>query len=222
MERDSTNITLINLQVDWGEPSIYIQSSWWLLGILLLITLIGCLLWYKKARKNFSIHEMSVDISSKPKMTFKVKRSSENLYIANRIYLELVTRKAALPFEEDNDVIIEVYNSWYTLFKTIRDEIKNVPGDYLKSHDSTDALMGLTINILNNGLRPHLTNYQAKFRKWHTNEIEKSENNLLSPQEIQKKYPDYDELVNDLKNVNQILIGYSIELKKLIKGKANA
>ena len=61
-------------------------------------------------------------------MTFKVKRNTENLFIANRIYLELVTRKAALPFDEDNDVIVEVYDSWYTLFSTIREEIKNVPG----------------------------------------------------------------------------------------------
>jgi hypothetical protein len=222
MEKDSTNITLINLQVDWGEPSIYIQSSWWLLGILFIILLIGYLLWYRKVRDNFSIHEMSVDISSKPKMSFKVRRSSENLYIANRIYLELVTRKAAIPFEEDNDVIVEIYNSWYALFTTIRDEIKSVPGDYLKSHDPTDALIGLTINILNNGLRPHLTKFQAKFRKWYAYEIEKTENNSKSPQEIQKTYPEYEELVNDLRMVNQILIGYSNELKKLIKGKTNA
>jgi hypothetical protein len=218
MEKDSTNITLIDFQVNLNEPSIYIQSSWWLLGIIILIILIGYILWYRKVRGNFLIHEMSVDISSKPKVSFKVKRSSENLYIANRIYLELITRKAVLPFEEDNDVIIEIYNSWYTLFTTIRNEIKNVSGDYLKSHDTTDALIGLTVNILNDGLRPHLTMYQAKFRKWYSNESEKSENNLLSPQEIQQKHPNYEELIEDLRNVNQILIGYSEELKKLIKG----
>jgi hypothetical protein len=218
MEKDSTNITLIDFQVNLNEPSIYIQSSWWLLGIIILIILIGYILWYRKVRGNFLIHEMSVDISSKPKVSFKVKRSSENLYIANRIYLELITRKAVLPFEEDNDVIIEIYNSWYTLFTTIRNEIKNVSGDYLKSHDTTDALIGLTVNILNDGLRPHLTMYQAKFRKWYSNESEKSENNLLSPQEIQQKHPNYEELIKDLRNVNQILIGYSEELKKLIKG----
>jgi len=222
METDSTIVKIIHLEIDWAQPSIFLHTSWWLLGASLTVFLIGLAVWYYKLRKNFGVHEMSVDISSKPKMSFKVKRNSENLYIANRIYLELITRKAALPFDDNDDVIVEVYNSWYKLFTTIRDEIKNVPGEYLKSHDPTDALIGLTINILNDGLRPHLTRYQAKFRKWYSQELEKEGSKGLSPQEVQKKYPEYDDLIINLKEVNQVLIGYAEELKKLIKGKTNA
>lgn len=215
---DNETITLINFEIDWSKPTILIETNWWILIPILIIALIVYLIWLYKIKNNYSVHEMGVDISAKPKMTFKVKRNTENLYIANRIYLELITRKAALPFDENDDVISEVYDSWYELFKIIRNEIKNVPGEYLISHNPTEELIGLTIRILNEGLRNHLTKYQARFRKWYRIESEKDENKSLSPQQIQEKYPEYDNLITDLKSVNAILIDYSDELKKLIKG----
>ena len=53
---------------------------------------------------------------------------------------------------------------------------------------------------MNIGMRPHLTKWQAKFRKWYTLELEKEENNKLTPQELQRKYPEYDQLISDLKS----------------------
>ena len=217
MENEITT-TLINFEVDWSKPTILIELNWWVLCPIIIISVIGYLIWFYKIKQKFSVHELSVDISAKPKMTFKVKRNTENLFIANRIYLELVTRKAALPFDEDDDVIVEVYDSWYTLFSTIREEIKNVPGEYLKSHNPTEELIGLTVNILNDGLRDHLTKYQARFRKWYKIESKKTKNQTLSPQDLQKQYTDYSNMITDLKAVNTILLNYSDELKKLIKG----
>ena len=162
---------------------------------------------------------LEVEISGTPKAVFKVERNHENLYIANRIYIELTTRKAAIPIDENNDSIEEIYDSWYNLFGIIRDEIKTVPGKYLKDHDPTSALIGLTRKILNEGLRPHLTEHQAKFRKWIEREKVKKENENLSPQEIQAKYPDFANLVVSMKAVNLILANYANELDKLIKGK---
>ena len=152
-------------------------------------------------------------------MVFKVERNHDNLYIANRIHIELTTRKAAILIDENNDSIEEIYDSWYKLFNIIRDEIKTVPGKYLKDHDPTKALIGLTRKILNKGLRPHLTEHQAKFRKWLENAKEEEINKRLSPQELQKKYPDFDNLVTSMKDVNLILANYANELDKLIKGK---
>jgi len=162
---------------------------------------------------------MEVEISGTPKMTFKVERNHENLFIANRIYIELTTRKAAIPIDENNDSIEEIYDSWYVLFGIIRDEIKTVPGKYLIDHDPTKALIGLTRKILNDGLRPHLTEHQAKFRKWLENAKEEEVNKKLSPQDIQRQYPDFENLVKSMKEVNLILADYAKELDKLIKGK---
>jgi hypothetical protein len=218
MRNEIKKTTIINFEIDWSKPTIFIESNWWVLGPIIILTIICYLIWFYRIKQNFSVHELSVDISTKPRMTFKVKRNTENLFIANRIYLELITRKAALPIDEENDVIVEVYNSWYKLFTTIREEIKNVPGEYLKSHNATEELIGLTVNILNDGLRNHLTKYQARFRKWYKIESDKPENSSFSPQDLQKQYPDYSNLITDLKAVNTILISYSNELKKLIKG----
>ena len=210
---------IIRISFNYAKPSIAFETSWVILAVIALILLILLIIYSKWVKKHFRVHELEIGIPGLPRSTFKVKRNSENLYIANRIYIELTTRKAAIQIDEENDVISEVYNSWYDLFKIIREEIKSVPGDFLKSHDPTDALIGLSTKILNEGLRPHLTEYQADFRMWYNHELEKEENNSLAPQQIQKKYPKYSQLIASMKIVNQTLADYANELKKLIKGK---
>lgn len=217
--KDTTSIhEIIRLTFDSGQPSFTIASDWIFLAIIIaLIILIFILKKYYLKWSNWQYLE--VEISGTPKMTFKIERNHENLYIANRIFIELTTRKAAIQLDEENDSIEEIYDSWYDLFGIIRDEIKTVPGKYLKDHDPTKALIGLTRKILNNGLRPHLTEHQAKFRKWIENAKVEECNKKLSPQELQKKYPDFENLVISMKTVNLILANYAKELDKLIKGK---
>lgn len=126
--------------------------------------------------------------------------------IAFQSWVEMNTRKIGLPLDEENDVIVEVYNSWYAFFGKIRENIKKMPGQKLRS--SIDLIETLT-NVLNTSLRGHLTKWQARFRRWYNEEIEKEENKSLSPQEIQKKYPEYDNLLADMKKT----IEHMIELK---------
>ncbi len=216
MNSDNTTIEVIRISIDSSKPALAIESNWYLIGVVLLLFLILLFVWRKYLSQKLNIYDMEVEISGSPKASFKVQRNDENLFIANRIYIELTTRKAAIPIDEENDVIEEVYDSWYKLFGLIRDEIKTLPGRYLKSHDPTIALIGLTTKILNEGLRPHLTEHQAKFRKWY--EQEKAKNESISPQELQRRYPDYVNLIASMKQVNQTLIQYSNELNKLIRG----
>mgnify|MGYP000600314324 CR=1 FL=1 len=146
---------------------------------------------------------------------FEVERNHHNLEIAHKILIELITRKAAIPIEEDKDVITEVYDSWYALFCTTRDEIKLISGELLK-HPKSKALVEMATDVLNKGLRPHLTEYQARFRRWYGVELEKEENIGLSPQKVQRKFSDYDELIASIEQVNELLIQYANELKKFI------
>lgn len=216
MSTDNTTIEVIRLSIDSSKPALTVESNWYLMGVVLLLFLILLFVWRKYLSQKFNIYDMEVEISGSPKASFKVQRNDENLFIANRIYIELTTRKAAIPIDEENDVIEEIYNSWYKLFGIIRDEIKTVPGCYLKSHDPTIALIGLSTKILNEGLRPHLTEHQAKFRKWYDQEKAKNEN--INPQELQRRYPDYVNLIASMKQVNQTLLQYSNELNKLLRG----
>lgn len=214
---DTTNTEIIRVYFT-NKPSLTIESDWLIISICLLFLIVAFLI-NKYFPKWFNWHEMEVEISGSPKLKYKVKRNSDNLYIANRIHIELTTRKAAIPIDEKNDFIIEIYDSWYKLFNNIRDEIKNVPGNYLKDHDPTTALIGLTKKILNDALRPHLTEYQVKFRKWYEKAEKLEENKDLTPQEIQAKYPDFGNLVESMKGVNKTLMDYANELDKLVKGK---
>ena len=178
----------------------------WLIILLILLAVLLLLFFGKK-----TIRKLQSALPNESKITvktglvdfdFPIKRSYENIQIANRIYIELVTRKAALPIDEDKDVIDEIYTSWYTLFKIIREEIKNIPGENITANSSARELIQLTIEILNKGLRPHLTKYQADFKRWYSVEILKDENKNISPQEVQKKYRDFIELIKSMKVSN--------------------
>jgi hypothetical protein len=218
MKDSSITHEIIRINYNLDKPSLTFESDWIIIGLIFGIIIMYIIL-RRYVSKFYKWQSMDVEISGTPKMTFKVERNYENLYIANRIYIELTTRKAAIPIDERNDNIEEIYDSWYHLFGIIRDEIKTVPGKYLKNHDPTKALIGLTRKILNDGLRPHLTEYQAKFRKWLELAKKEPKNKDLSPQDLQRNYPDFDELVTSMKGVNLILANYANELDKLIKGK---
>ena len=131
--------------------------------------------------------------------------------LANEVWIELSTRKIALPFDEENDVIIEVYNSWYEVFKRFREILKELP---INNNKEVEKLSSLILKILNEELRGHLTKWQARFRKWY-----KENKNTIDedPQEIQKKYPQYEELIKDLKRVNNNMIIFTEELDKIRK-----
>ncbi|MBI1961131.1 MAG: hypothetical protein HYS45_00330, partial [Parcubacteria group bacterium] len=108
-----------------------------------------------------------------------------------------------------------VYNSWYQLFSEMRSLIKEIPAGHLK-RGNTKKLVDILVDSLNKGMRPHLTKWQAKFRRWYEAELKKERNNDKTPQEIQKQYPFYNDMVQDLMLVNQQLVAYTVEIKKLI------
>lgn len=149
-------------------------------------------------------------------MRFKPNRKDKE--IAYQLWVELSTRKLGIPLDMDNDVIYEVYNSWYEFFKITRKSLKEFPVSKLENEVSTE-IIDIAIGVLNGDLRKHLTKWQAKFRHWYNIEKNKEENDNLSPQEIQKKFPEYDELVKDLISVNKCLINYTNLLHDIVFAK---
>lgn len=87
-----------------------------------------------------------------------------------------------------------------------------MPPDLSKGSDSLAAVTG---HILNDGMRPHLTRWQAEFRRWYKREIAEPKNAERSPQEVQRGFPGYDELVADLKRTNGILMRYRETLREI-------
>lgn len=163
-------------------------------------------------RKRYKIVDMNISIANIGNIS--IEKNKDISKIAHKAWVEIMTRKVGLLFEEDKDVIVEVYNSWYSLFGIIRDLLKEI--EPRKKDKDLEKLENILVKTLNYGLRPHLTKWQAKYRRWYNQEIEKDTNNQLSPQEIQKKYKKYDELIADLKETNKQMVQFAEELKKLV------
>jgi hypothetical protein len=218
--KDST-LVIFKISTGLNKPNITFETNWYILGIaILFITIFYILKYFRNKNKNKNIIQNKVPKEIKiglkdTSITYSIIRSYENIEIAHKIYIELITRKAAIPIDKEKDVIKEIYDSWYILFQITRDEAKKIPGSLL-SENITKQLIEMSSTILNQGLRPHLTEYQAKFRRWYANSLEKEENKGKSPQEIQKEYPEYESLIKSMLEVNQILIDYSKQLEKFI------
>jgi hypothetical protein len=184
--------------------------------VLAAVVIIIILKKFAREFKGFSADEVTI----KDPFTgteIKVKANIEDKKIAHRIWTELVTRKAALPFQRDKDVIVEVYDSWHTLFKCVREQIAAIPVEKLCGREKQDieALIDISTKVLNEGLRPHLTEWQAKYRAWY--EVAKAKDNSKSPQELQRDYPEYSSLVDDIERVNGKLKEFADELKKIVR-----
>lgn len=162
--------------------------------------------------KKFKVVNLNISIANIGNIS--IEKNKDVSRIAHKAWVEVMTRKVGLLFEEDKDVIVEVYNSWYSLFGIIRELLKEI--EPKKKDEDLEKLENVLIKVLNSGLRPHLTKWQAKYRRWYDQAIKNEDNKGLSPQEVQKKYKKYDELVIDLKETNQKMLQFADELKKLI------
>lgn len=135
--------------------------------------------------------------------------------IAYSIWVELSTRKIGLPIDAEDDVIAEIYDSWYAFFAVTRELIKDIPVSKVRGN-STSKIIDLSVEVLNEGLRPHLTKWQARFRHWYERQMDSKAD--AEPQELQKQFPAYDELVEDMLAVNKRLITYRIKMNELVRG----
>jgi len=214
-------VQIINFKFNFEDCSFSLTLN-------ILILLISVLLYFlfqyliKRYTRSNKIHNKVVPVKLKytfagTEIEYSINRNFQNIEIAHRMYVELITRKAAIPIDE-NDIIVEIYDSWYTLFQTTRDELKKLSGEMLLENQVSKDLIKLLSDILNIGLRPHLTEHQAKFRKWYNLAITNEENKDKIPQKIQSEYDDYENLFKSMKLVNELLIEYSKRLQDIVNG----
>ena len=190
-----------------------VQISIWLILALAFITII----YFFYLKNKLRYHLVKVDIKLGNVGVAEFRPNKHDLQIAHKIWTELVTRKAAIPIEKDNDVIEDIYDSWYAMFQKVREFISDIPADLIRNNQSTKEIVRIATQTLNEGLRPHLTKWQARFRTWSESKKEKLME--MTPQDFQREYPEYKDLIEDLMKVNQQLIQYSQELKKIIEKK---
>lgn len=202
------------LSMGFKEDFIFSIEIYWPVVLLILFSIIFIIWILRRLRTKLDVVTLEIPLGGIGTVT--LKPNYQDIQIAHKIWTELVTRKAAIKIDPQKDVIIEVYNSWYSLFKRIRELISDIPAEHVRNSESTKKLIDIATRSLNDGLRPHLTEWQAKFRNWYNNQDEKLKE--ASPQEIQREFPEYEKLIAEMEIVNEQLIRYAKELKKISEG----
>jgi hypothetical protein len=185
-----------------------------LIGILLLLLVLRLFFLSHGPWRTYEIDEAEFGLGNQK---VKIRPNDIDRQIAYKIWVELSTRKVGLEIDLDNDVISEIYDSWYSFFSVTRELIKDVPVSKFRRKD-TERIIVLSTDVLNTGIRPHLTKWQARFRRWYEFQLAKDENSDFYPQDIQKKFPDYNALQEDILSVNKHLIGYRKKMYELVSG----
>jgi hypothetical protein len=212
-------VSLIALSIDRVTWSITLTVSLWIAALMLLL-LAGWLTWRWKAGgfslRHFEIDQAEIGVGN-AKLRFKPNLTDRQ--VAYAVWIELSTRKIGLPIDFEHDIIYEIYDSWYNFFTVTRDLLKGIPVGQVKNQ-STQAIIKLSIEVLNEGLRPHLTRWQARFRRWYERELKKTDVSdaeaVIDPQDIQSRFPLYGELRGDMERVNQSLIRYRAKMRELV------
>lgn len=213
------DIQLLSISWNWETFSFSSNVNGWLALAFALIILL--LFFWRVSRRGVSFRSFEIDQAEIGVGThrFRFKPNLTDRQVAYAIWVELSTRKIGLPIDLSHDVIVEVYDSWYNFFSVTRDLVKSVPVSQVKKQ-STQAIIKLSIEVLNEGLRPHLTKWQARFRRWYERELKRYDNlegdAVLDPQQIQATFPQFDELKTDLERVNTALIKYRAKMRELV------
>lgn len=192
--------------IEWFQCRFdeFLNSKICIPSLVILIILFSLILFYNRKGTRF------IGVSDINVFSVTIKINKKNIDIAYMIFVQLITRKIGVEFDEDYDVVSEVYDSWYSAFKAIRELLMKI-----RPTPNNKDLIDVGNKVLNVGMRPHLTRWQAKFRKWYTYELRKEENAELTPQEIQKKYPKYDDLIYDLKNSQEQVLELIEKLEEI-------
>ena len=144
------SIHILNIELT-NKPSIIIESNWYILIVFFSLIIASYVIKKRffKYRTESDIKPVELTIGfGTSSIKYNIERNYENLEITHRIYIELITRKAAMPIDNENDVINEIYDSWYSLFQITRNEIKNLSGGALQNYKKAEELIIMVTDIL--------------------------------------------------------------------------
>ena len=215
LHQDMSGVDIFSVRVfsDW---TISVQFTFWIVGALIAALILVCV-WrwtrYSATWKDFEIDQAEIGTGTGK---LSLRPNTTDRQVAYAMWVELSTRKIGLPIDFDHDLISEIYDSWYQFFSVTRELLKSVPVTKVRTK-STQKIITLSVELLNDGLRPHLTTWQARFRRWYELELRNDSSDVTAdPQEIQRRFPKYEELKTDMVEVNRRLINYREHMRRLV------
>jgi hypothetical protein len=121
------------------------------------------------------------------------------------IYVELVTRVTVVELKQDEGIIREAMNSFYSLFNTTREILKRYGPSIAMTAEKSDMTLGhVAIGVLNKMLRPLLA-------RWHPilEAYEKQRPASVSIAEHERKWEHAAALRSEIEKVRQTMISYA-------------
>lgn len=198
------------------EFSINIYAA---IAICILSILIKwCIQKYKKKGiKQIGIDAMNLGSEVERQITSKYSRKEREL--AYKIWFEMESNSMGQPYEEDIHAITDLHETWSQFFRFTRETIQNSPAGNMKHRLSEKNLASLCVTELNRNLKPYLDRWQARYKKWYETAQTQEENISLTPQELQKKFDNYDKMAADIQATNNEILKfkellYEIAFKK--------
>ena len=194
-----------------NEMIAVVSSGIFWIGIMTgAIILIG--VWMVYIQRRFSTSQISLSLPfGLGNVVYET--TDKDRVLAWKMFVQLKTRKAALPFDESNDLVANVYDSLHGLFSITRELLSEACP---RNGDRQRTISDYVLRVVNDGIRPHLTQWHPVFRSWWENAIDRPENRDRRPQELQRDFPEYDDLLADLKQMNTELARYADELLAIV------
>lgn len=145
---------------------------------------------------------------------YNIELEKTDIEVAWNIYCELQTRVGIIDFNEEEDIISICFESWYSLFKVVREQLKElkVPIKKSKSTESKN-LDQILLSLLNDHMRPFLRKWHYNFKSYWEKKYESGKN----PIEVQKSFPNYSDLINDIHIMEKKLKEILNALEKIVR-----
>ena len=129
---------------------------------------------------------------------FEINVTKREQKIAWQLYCELGTRVGVVEFVETEDLIIECLNSWYEFFQFAREKLKSLEP---KKKKFAKNLISIVLNLLNDQMRPFLRKWHGQFRHFWEQEADSK----VNPIERQQTFPQYPDLLKEMKETQEKL-----------------
>lgn len=192
------------------EFTISLEITTLVLLVLVIVVIIAFLIKTHKKHRTSSFTISAVEVGMSPSLTLALDNSDRQ--IAYKVWVDINTRIIAVPIDLELDNIKVINDSFYNAFITTRDLIKEIPVHKLSK---SKELVELLTNYLNKLLRPYLTKWGIAYKEWYEGAQKDENNKTLSFVQLQRLFPQYEELSKDLLEINKKVIVFSNQLHKI-------
>lgn len=165
-------------------------------------------------RYSLYISTKDITVAAPGGLSFSLSVSKSDRQTAWKIYTQLNTRIAATDFDPKFDSLYLTHKSLYTLFGVVRDALAEIPLERIQREDA-EQIVNFYTSILNEGIRPYLSKWHIPLSQWVENE--KAAHPKQSYLEIEARFPNRKEALEDMKAMNERMKVFSADLLKIAR-----